>query len=167
MDFIEYMRAIAQSSKDIANQEGQHFHRVAGLGDMVEFLENQYPGFHLMPVYTDDTRYIDRDSDNLMQREYFSFFLAKDYNPGDHDDLETQKNAMRAVAKKIISKILYDARQNEKVPRPQWTGLNILERDSFSMRVVGPLGDGYVAMYVSFTTLDAATDITYNPDDWQ
>lgn len=169
-DFTTYMRdQIAAKLKELKHTKSDpHFHRIAGLSDMEEFIGNQLltEGYQLLIETRDDFRFIDNRSDNYLSRGYYSFYVAKNHAPGDFDAMEDAKKACTTVAGKIQSRMLRDYKEDAKKPVPQRTfGIGMLEPGSFSIRTVGPLGDHYTAAYVSFTMIDIP-DIVYNSDDW-
>lgn len=168
-NFISYMRdEIAAKLKELQHTEtNPHFHRIMGIADMEEFIGNQLlsDGYQLLAEDREDVRAVGSE-DNHLHRNFFSFYITKDFVPGDFDSIETAKKDCKKVAEKIISRMKYDWKAEKKLPATQWThNIALLEPMSFTIRTVGPLGDNYIAAYVSFTVM-SVPNLTYNPDDW-
>ena len=163
-----YLLNVAEKLKELQHTEDDpHFHRIYGLADIEELIANQTitSGYQLLMEENDDNRFIDNNSDNILNRDYYAFYVAKNYEGGDFDSKETAKERCKTVAKKIISKYLKDYKEDRSSAPDQVYGLFALEPGSFSMRTIGPLGDNYIAIFVSFTII-SNPKIIYNAGDW-
>lgn len=166
-DHSAYLLEIAQKLKEIGHTENEpHFHRVHGLSDVEEFLANltQTSGYQLLEETFDNTQFV--RNDRPVARNYYSFYVAKDFDAGDTDSKENAKTGCISVIKKIISKYIRDYKADADLPIPnQIYGLRELEIESFSWMVIGVIGDNYMAVFVSFTLVDSP-DVAYDANDW-
>lgn len=160
-DFIEYMREIAETLKQIQHSEqDKHFTRVSSITELSEFLVTMKSakGYQLIVIDNLAGRFMDRRSDNLLIQPYYSFYLLKQVPRENYDEKETAIKDCTAVCKKILSKMFYDKRNS-------LNGLLNLDRDSITYNQAGPFGHNWHGLNVNFTILDYP-DISYNEDDW-
>lgn len=162
-DISAYFEAIATSLKDIANSgAGNHFTKVTSFRAMEGFLAERLnlKGYQL--VYMDYLRgkFIDNKSDNILNQRFYTFFVLKNAPDSLYDGKgDAAINDCLAVSRKIISKMRNDRRNYA----------NLMERvdvGSISFEQVGPVGQGWYGVNVSFFMIDNPGDIIYDATDW-
>lgn len=160
-DFVPYFKNIAEKLKELQHTTtDKHFHRIVSISQMEEFLQNMRSttGYQLLVMDHVQGRMIDRDSDNLLDRPYYSFYVMKNVEHGNYDARQQAIQDCKTVAKKILSKLFYD-RFNAQ------NGLNFLDRNSITYQQSGPYAHNWFGINYNFTLLDPA-NIIYNADDW-
>ncbi len=166
-NFTEYMRDIAIKLKDIAHTaETKKFHRISSIAKLEELLSSSsnagYPA--LIVVDNREGRYLDRNSDNLLDSRYYSFYVIKNVANQDIAGREAAIKECETIIKKILGKFFNDMANDNRGIQPQ-TGLRNLNRDSITYYTIGPIGDNCFGIQVTFTMLQP-TGIKYNADDW-
>lgn len=165
-DFITYMRFLATSLKDIQHSEtSTHFYRMSGIASLEEILSKMTYGQFPAIVVEDslEGRLVDQDSDNILDREYYVFYIFDRVEFLNHDEREATKRKLRTISRKIKSRMLRDQRTDFNLATNY--GLKNLERSSIGYRNVGPVGDNLIGIAVSFTMLENP-NLTYNASDW-
>lgn len=165
-NFISYMRNLAERLKDIGhNNSSTHFYRMSGIASLEEVLAKMTHGQFPAIVVEDslEGRLIDQDSDNVLDREYYVFYIFDRVEFLNHDEREATKRKLRTISRKIKSRILRDQRTDFNLATNY--GLRNLERGSIGYRNVGPVGDNLIGLAVSFTILENP-NLEYDPDDW-
>ena len=161
-DFVNYMKNIATSLKELLDtEEHKHFNRITSLLGLEEFLSNSHivEGYQLLVLDKINGRLADNsNSDNLLDRRLFTFYIFKNVQHYNFDQHQTAIQGCLSVAKKIESKMLKDKRDAAN-------GLQYLDR-SFYYDTIGPFAQGWHGIMINFSVLDNA-GIIYNPDDWQ
>lgn len=161
-DAAAYFKQIAESLKDIANSSaGNHYTKVTSLRQMEGFLAERQSLTGVQLVYMDVTRgrMIDHKSDNLILQRFHTFFVFAQAPDKIYDSKGVEVGRCMGIATKIISKMRYD-RMNY---------LNFMDRldiNSISIDQVGPIGQGWHGVNVSFMLLDNPGNISYNATDW-
>ena len=165
-DFITYMRTVATKLKDIGHSENKPcFYRMSGIASLEEVLAKLTHGQFPAIVVEDslEGRLLDQLSDNIMDREYYVFYIFDRVEFLNHDAREATKRKLRTIARKVKSRMLRDHRTD--IDWESSHGLRNLEINSLSYRNVGPVGDNLIGLAVSFTILENP-GLAYNPDDW-
>lgn len=155
------MEALAEKLKELRHKAtDKHFQRASSIMMMEEFLQNMRSatGYQLIAIAHENGRYIDKDSDNLLDQPYYSFYVMKNVEHGDNDAKQQAIKDCKKVAKKILSKIFYDKRN-------ELNGLEYLNRDGITYNQAGPYAHNWFGINYNFTLLDAAA-ITYSAADW-
>lgn len=161
-DFVQYMKNIAISLKELLHTENdKHFQRITSLAELEEFLANSrtIQGFQLIVLdklsgRLDDTS----NSDNLLDKRIFTFYIFKNVQHGNFNDHETAIKKCLTIARKIESKMF-------KEKTELTNGLQHLNR-SFYYDSIGPFAHNWYGIMINFNIILPA-DITYNPNDWQ
>lgn len=169
-DFVAYMELLATGLKSLKHDaDGQkHFYRVSSLVALDELLQGlnqaQFPA--LCVIDAPEGRFTDRDSSNLLDVQYYYFFVLQ---KADIDDAASRQLAIsesRVIVRQLFGKMFRD-RHNEQINPsllPTY-GLANLNRDSISYRAVGPIADNCYGLWASFTVTNSA-GITYVDTDW-
>lgn len=161
-NFIPYMKSIAVSLKELQHTDNdKHFHRIQSLPGMEELLSNTnfITGYQLLVLDRKSGRLDDSSrSDNLLDRKFNTFYVVKAVEQGNYEQLHTTLDACETIVRKILSKMFYDKRNNTN-------GLYNLNRSSVYYDAIGPFGQNFFGIMVSFSLLNAA-GIIYNEDDW-
>lgn len=160
-DFINYMREVAETLKEIQHTElEKHFNRVTSIAEMGEFLASMRDakGYQMIVIDNMAGRFLDRSSDNLLVQPYHSLYILKHIPREDYDSRETAIKGCTAVVKKILSKMFYDKRMMQN-------GLTNLDRESITFNQAGPFGHNWHGLNFNFTVLDDP-GIVYNAADW-
>lgn len=158
-----YFQFIANNLKDIVNSgAGTHFTKVTSIQAMEGFLAERQSlkGYQL--VYMDYLRgrYIDNKSDNILNQRFHTFFLLKNAPDSIYDSKGSDSiDGCMQVARKIISKMREDRRNYENL-------MTRVDIGSINFEQVGPLGQGWYGVNVSFMMMDNPGDILYDATDW-
>jgi hypothetical protein len=170
-DFITYMRDVATRHVLIQHVEDdeteRHFFRVSSLSNMDELLQcistAKFPA-----IIAEDFRmgrYIDNDSENLMDQQNHTFMVIAPVSIENADDREAVIKSTELIAKNIFSKMFRDKRNDHKLTEK--TGLRNLDRASIYYQTVGPLGDNCFGIMISFNMLQQlAKEVVYDDGDW-
>ncbi len=174
MDYnhVDYMRAIATNLVSIQHVEGddaqKHFFRVSSMMNMDELIQN-LTGAGGYALIVEDIRmgkFIDNDSENLLDNKSCVFMLVKQADIADAASRETAQKDCEIECMKIFSKMFKDKRNDQRPEFPK-TGLRNLDRNSIYYQTVGPLGDNFFGMMYTFNIAPPlASKIVYNANDW-
>jgi hypothetical protein len=165
-NFIEYFLDIAETLSDINHTESQpRFHRVSGIASIEELMTNMghTTGYQLLVEDNYVGRFANNLSENWLNYRLYAFYVLKIADPGDADDLEGVKSGCIDVARKIIAKIKYDHLTDHRAQTDH--GLRNLDNSGIRYQSVGPLGDHYYGIQVTFSLLEPA-NLVYNPSDY-
>ena len=158
---IEYMESIAANLKVIAHsRNNQRFFKSTGLASLDGLIARI--GCAKLPAIVaedqSDQNIIDNTSDNILAKPYYTFYVLYPAKAGNDDSIfEARKNGLK-TAKKIISRMRKDARE-------QVYGLKDLNVGSFKIMGIGPIGDQGHGVQVTFTLIEDS-DTYYNESDW-
>ena len=161
-DFASYMENIAIKLKDISHSNtDKRFWRVSGISDLEDVLLNIriYKGMQLVIEDNKEAGFVDRNTDNIIEQPYFSFYVLKKSRVTSMEDRTAAVNACLAATRKILSRMRLNKRHNEY-------GLQFLDFNSVRYSTVGPLGDNYNGIMCSFMLRDEA-ELFYNVEDWE
>ena len=170
-NYADYMQMLATANKLLKHDpEGEkHFYKVSSLINLDELLQglNQAEFPALCLVDSPEGRLTDRDSSNLLDVQYFYFFVI---DKAEMDDAASRKLAIdgsRTIIKQLLSRMFRDKvkEQQNSLLTPAY-GIRNLNRDSISYKAVGPIADNCFGLWASFT-LPESSDIKYNADDWE
>ena len=165
-NFISYMRNVAEKLKDIGHSETEtRFYRMSGIASLEEVLAKMTHGQFPAIVVEDslEGRLLDQLSDNIMDREYYVFYIFDRVEFLNHDAREATKRKLRTIARKVKSRMLRDRRTD--CDKETSHGLRNLEVENITYRNVGPVGDNLIGLAVSFTILENP-GLEFNPEDW-
>ncbi len=165
-DFNAYMKDIAERLIYIQHTDDlPRFHRVSGIASLEELMVNlgHTTGYQLMIEDNYNGRFSDNASQNWLNYRQYSFYILKQSNASDPDDMETIKAGCFTVVKKAISKIKMDRLSDHRAITN--FGLRNLDTENIRYMSIGPLGDHYYGIQVYFTLVDPAGMI-YDTDDW-
>lgn len=165
---VDYMCDCAIRLKSIGHTEHDpRFFRCSSIANLEELLQSTTAGSPCV-VVTDspEGRLEDGDSDNVQDRQFYSFAVFAHVDAGDFSKREDSIKLTKAVAFKILSKMKRDKKYENLgsygFPR---VGLRNLDLGSVSYTTVGPFGDNFWGTDVSFTILNKP-DLMYNAEDW-
>lgn len=160
-DFIPYMRTLAETLKDLLHTgTDTHFTRVTSVAGLEEFLQESstLKGYQMVVLDKDSGRLDDSSqSDNLLDRGVFTWWIFAVASGDDFDAIETTKAGIKTVAKKVMAKMFKDKRDMAN-------GLANLDRNIY-YDSIGPVAQGWYGTMVTFNVKDAA-GIVYDPNDW-
>jgi hypothetical protein len=166
------MRNIAINLKSIQHVEDDenncHFFRVSSISNLDELIQNLtgVSGFNLIVEDMLMGRFIDNDSENLLDNKINVFMLVKQVSIADASDLETVIKESEGECMKIFSKMRKDYHNDHKPIFPK-TGLRNMDWNSITYQTVGPLGDNFYGLMYSFNiTPPLAEKLVYNENDW-
>jgi hypothetical protein len=161
-DHITYMEDCATRLKDLGHTaEVPKFFRVSSLTQLDEVLANLTTMGQTVLIVHDNTEGSigDRNiSNNYLDSPYYLFYIMKHVALDDFDAKANAKKECKAIAIKIISKMLVDKSRSR-------SGLLFLDFTNIPYQGIGPVGDNYYGIMVSFTVADNA-ELIYNADDW-
>jgi len=168
-DFITYMENVAQQHKSIAHDPSNgndHYFRVSGVAGLEELLSNinnaSFPA--LCVVDNPEGRLVDQSSNNVVDRQFYYFFLLKPADSLDADSRQTAIDDCRTIARQILARMFRDyLKENRELT--ETTGLRYLQRDSITYKAIGPLGDNCHGMWVSFAVINR-TGISFDKNMW-
>lgn len=168
-DFAAYFENVARKLKEIQHTDAKkHFFRSNSASYPVEILKSgsiaQYPAMVIIDRV--DGRVTDRDSDNLLAKELYSFQILKPVPDSTPEGISTTVEECRVIVKKILSKMKRDKRSDNAVAitMPQ-TGLRNMEMGDVNYYQIGPMADGLYGIHVNFSITDPLK-IKYNQEDW-
>jgi hypothetical protein len=168
---VTYMRAIATKLKRIQHVEGddsqKHFFRVSSLANMEELIQNLtgVSGYALVVEDMRMGRFIDNDSENLLDNQSRVFMLIKQVNNADAASRENAIKDCETECMKIFAKMFVDRRNDYKFSLK--TGLRNLDRNSIYYQTVGPLGDNMHGMMYTFNIMPALnSELVYDENEW-
>ena len=163
---ISYMRNIAVNLKSIAHsEEEQHFYRMSGIASLEEVLSSLTHGKFPAIVAEDSLEgsITDQDSNNILDRQYYIFYVFDRVEFLNHDQREASKRNLRSIVQLIISRMLRDHLSD--LSRITSFGLANMEPASISYRAIGPFADNLIGLAVSFTIL-ANPHICFDASKW-
>lgn len=158
---ITYMEAIAKNLKEIGhNANSRRFYRVSSIVALDELAQKTRTirGPLLVAEDTRQGRYLDGTSDNVVDRQSYSYMLL-DLAAQDKIDRRMQVVSQMASLQGKIAGLMFRHKTLGQ------HGLRDLEMGSFAYQSVGPLLDGLNGLLVSFTILNGTT-AKYNASDW-
>jgi hypothetical protein len=168
-DFLAYMEKVAKELLAIGHTTNgkKSFFRVGGISSMEELLQGiskaDFPA--LCAVDQPEARLIDRDSSNPLLLNYHYFFILQHAASLDAASRSAAIKECSVIAGKILSRMFRDKLAECRDPFTYPSGLKGLNRDSVSLKSVGPVADNCFGVWVSFT-LTSESGIVYNADDW-
>ncbi len=165
-DFISYMRQVATKLKAIRHSATEtRFYRMSGIASLEEVLAKMTHGMFPAIVVEDslEGRLVDNVSNNILDRQYYVFYIFDRVEFLNHDDREATKRRLRTIARKVMSKLLKDHLSDDRLQTQ--IGLMNLEPASFTYRNIGPVGDNLIGLAVSFTLLENPL-LKYDAEDW-
>ncbi len=158
----EYMENIAINLKEIAHDSKNHkafaeastINLFEGLGENAGTIH--YPCLVVIDDMTSGLE--DRNSDNVIDVPYYQFAILCRGKINDTPSNRKARTEAKTLAKKILSRMFYDQRQN-------LNGLSYLQRGGIRFQGVGPIADGAYGCLVTFTLIERA-NIKYSITDW-
>ncbi len=167
MNFTQYMRTLAEKSTYIQHSESdKRFYRMSGLKSFEEVLTNLLRA-KTPAVAVDDSlegKLYYNNFDNLLNRQYFSFFVLGKASLLNHDQREETLQQLKDISLAFSLKIIADS----KTDFAQKTnfGLRLVDPSSFSYRTINNLPEGIIAIAVSFV-LDSPLNAVIDQNVWQ
>jgi hypothetical protein len=171
LDFIAYMKAIAETLKSIAHSDTaseKRFFRVSSLMNMDEMMESlSYAGSPCIAVEDNFSgRITDGVGQNLENSRTYSFMVLEKCDYMNAADRESAIKNCFAIVLKVMSKIKRDY-HNDLQGGMVKTGLRNFDWSSPFYQTVGPVGDGFCGIMMQFVILAPANaDMKYNTNDW-
>jgi len=173
-DHVIYMRdEIATKLQSIQHVEGdesrRHFFRVSSIANMEEVIQylTDMEGYALIVEDMLMGRFIDNDSNNLLNNKSNVFMLVKQADLADADSRATAISDCEAECMKIFSKMFRDKIIDYKPQQGVKTGLRNLDRNSIYYQTVGPLGDNFHGLMYTYNVMPPLADkVVYNEADW-
>lgn len=166
-DNVAYIELCAAKLKAIRHTAAKpRFHIMNGLANLDQLLQNLHhadTGFHLLASGNIDGA-IGYSSDNPTDRQMNQFYALKRVDVNNYNDIATAKKECKALAQKVIGKMLYDCYLANTTPADPH-GLKNLEVRSFSYQTVGPLADNFFGIEVTFDVFNK-TDLVFVANDW-
>jgi hypothetical protein len=165
-NFIEYFRDIAEKLTDIQHTESQpRFHRVSGIASIEELMTNMghTTGFQLLVEDNYNGRFANNLSENWLNYRLYTFYILKQAAVTNADELEDERAECMDIACKIIAKLKYDHLTDHRAQTNY--GLRNLDNAGIRYQSVGPLGDHYYGILISFNLLEPA-HLVYDPADY-
>ena len=161
-NFNTYMEWVATKLKELSHTASDpHFSRCTSLAGLEELASNFKNSSGVQLVIEDSpsgTMDDSSQSDNLIDRKFYVFYILKAIPFHDHDARETAVQLATTIMKKILSKMFKDKRDCA-------LGLMDLDRTSINYDVVDYVGNNCSGLMVRFTLLEAS-DIAFDVDDW-
>lgn len=161
-NFLTYFKdEIAVKHPSILHTESSPgFLRIASVFELTDFLNKmrELVGFKLLCVDQEQGKLVDLDSDNILSGRFFSFYLLHPVKLNDLDDKQIVLSNCKALLIQILSKILYDKRNNN-------FGVRYLDMNTITFAQVGPFGHSWFGYTCSFT-VNEPTPLIHLPLDW-
>lgn len=166
-DYVAYMRTLAQKNKLLLHTaEKPAFYRVSSITGLEELITSGSFGKNRCLIVLDarEGRFVDNDSDNLLDDQYYTFFVLEHADALDPNKRSTALRFSMIVAKQLLSKMFKDKREAQQGKEPKW--LMNLDKASIYYKEIGPIGDNFWGYMYSFSLLEPP-GIQYNENDWQ
>ena len=167
-DFITYMQTIATNLKDIQHTaETPRFHKISSIANLEELLQTTIVtnGIQMLVLDTHEGGIIDNDAAGLFDDMYYTFYLVQNLDITDMSERQTTLAALKLSCKKIMSKMFKDMKDDGNKAIDDRIGLNMLDRNSIRYLTVGPMGDNYQGIQVTFTLAETFS-YAYKAADW-
>ena len=169
-DHIKYLEKIARESVDIKHtDEKPHFSIASGYTQAEQLMQNALRSNEVQLIAIDDLSgsYDNDDSINLYDTQSCSFMVLKHVSDlNNMVETQTARKQCQLIARKIFARMRYDQYLAQKnIPINDSIGLRQLNQNSFQYFSVGPIGDNYFGIDISFT-VGTPESMKYNPDDW-
>lgn len=166
-NLVYYMLDVAIRLKDVGHTTDRPaFARIKGITALEEFLMlNNIADTCLLPIDNLTGRFNNDsgDSDNLLDRMFNHFYILKRVNHGDYDDQQAKIEACKQILYKITAKMKLD--RFEHLMNDGELAELIL--GSFTYDTIGPIGDNYHGLSVSFELINNLFDsLQYDANEW-
>jgi len=168
-NFLPYMETVAKELLAVGHLVNgkKRFFRVGGISSLEELLQGiskaDFPA--VCAVDQPEGRLLDRDSSNPLMLNYHYFFVLQHAASLDAGSRSSAILECSGIAGKILSRMFRDKLAECRDPFTLPTGLSGLNRDSVTMKSVGPIADNCFGVWVSFTVI-SESGITFNQEDW-
>ena len=97
-------------------------------------------------------------ADNMSEQPQYFFVILKPTESDDTDTIFQTQRFCKGIAKQIVSRMLNDRSL-------ELNGLETLDRESFVIRGVGPMGDNFYGILIGFNLVNTF-EYTINDDYW-
>lgn len=166
MEVLPYFKYIAENLKVLGHRDGDvadnAFLRTSGLGEMEELLQKGNCKDLVLVLETGyDGNIIDEANNVLDDRLVVFYILARVNDAGDFTAKDTALALCYSTLKKVIGRMRLDAKLWHE-NKWEMRGLNL---NSMYYYTVGPVGQGWHGVRVSFKDTDIA-GIVEDADDW-
>lgn len=153
-DFARKLKLIGHTDKD------RHFYRATENTRPEEFHEQISSAHGMIMVAIDgiDEDYSWPGSDSLMVKPGYSIVIAKQTRSNDSNTIFTAQRESHLVIRECMAKMLQDAALYKN-------GCEFIDAGSFFVEGIGPLGDLFYGVILSFT-LDHGVEYKLNPEMW-
>jgi hypothetical protein len=165
--FVDYMKGLAFKNRLLQHtDEKKAFYRVSSITNLEELLTSGSFGKNRCMLVIDgrEGRMVDNESDNLLDNQYYTFFIVEHVEQNDPDKRQQALVMCMYVVKQVLGKMFLDKRNDQKGKTPL-TGLGNLDRASIYYKEFGPIGDNFWGYMVSFSLMEPP-NIRYNEQDW-
>ena len=165
--FVYYMKGLAFKNRLLQHtDEKKAFYRVSSITNLEELLTSGSFGKNRCMLVIDgrEGRLIDNESDNLLDNQYYTFFIVEYVASLDPDARQQALVMCMLVVKQVLGKMFADRLSDRKGLSPL-KGLANIERASVYYKEFGPIGDNFWGYMVSFSLIEPP-NIRYNEQDW-
>jgi hypothetical protein len=164
-DHFSYMENIARTLRAIRHgHNDRRFFRCSSPEALEELLSNYNdlpPDVPILVAVDDLTEsFSEPDQDAIFSAPEYGFLVLQHVETGNDEDLFAKRAYCRALAKKIVAKMLRDS-----CSQTHPLGNDRLSRSSIVIDSQGPFGDNYHGVLVWFS-LQRAFAWTDTPNDW-
>lgn len=116
-------------------------------------------GMVLVAIDGHNSDFLYPGDDKLVEIPQFFFAIVNSTDSSDINTIHSAKTRCKVVAVQIIARMITDHNLNSE-------GLEMLDISSFTIRGIGPIGDNFYGVILSFT-MNGATGYALNPEMWQ
>ena len=160
---FEYGEMLASKLKAIKHtKEDVHFFRATEqtrYEDLVDSMSSAH-GTILIALNGAVSDFLWVDSDSLMERPQYSFCVLKNTVSDDTDTIFLAQSECKEIAMQIIARMLRDSDSYKN------NGLNLINKNSFKIEGIGPVGDNFYGVELSFS-FDQGTDFRIDTTMWE
>lgn len=143
-----YLKRITETFSEFQSQ-GEHFARASSITELDEVLAKirNLKGFIVVAINSLDGNMGDRGHDHYRDEPHHRFYILQKTKPLDHDAKELALEQSKALAKKIIYKMLLDKTEGKN-------GLQFIDLSRVHYISVSPVADSYHGIEIFFDTVE-------------
>jgi len=166
---LQYFENISRMLKTIGHTDNQpHFFKASTIGQLEGLITSlsiaQYPA--LVVFDKKDGRLLDRDSDNLVDLQYYQVMILAPADGLNSDSRQVVMDNCFSIFRSILSKMTMDKITDSRMPvTRELTGLRNLNRNEIVYNSLGPVFDNLHGIEFSFT-IGNPINTAFKPGEW-
>jgi hypothetical protein len=166
IDFPIYLESLAAKSKFINHSSNSKaFFKASHPALLDEIIHNMGASFQkaVIAFTNQEGRFEYNHSDNIIDRNHYSFAIIGRSKIADYNDAEKIKEECRLIGKKFMAHLRKDAKLEAK--GETGIGLRYIDWGSVHHMAIGPIADNCYGVHWSFT-IQESVELSYNSEDW-